>query len=153
MEIVVNRRWKKADYTIGELSIGGIVLWNTLEDTDRGLASSMSSSEIARKKVYGKTAIPTGRYRVLWTVSSSFRNRAWAAAYNGCVPLIDGVKGFTGIRIHPGTDQYSTSGCLLVGRNTIKGKLTQSQASYFTLLDHYLVPAFKRGESVWITIK
>lgn len=153
MEIVIIRRWKKADYTIGELSIGGVVLWNTLEDTDRGLTSTMSTGEIARKKVYGKTAIPTGRYRVLWTVSNTFRNRSWAKAYSGCVPLIDGVKGFTGIRIHPGNTASDCTGCVLVGRNTIKGQVTQSQASYFSLLDLYLVPAFKRGEQVWLTIK
>lgn len=153
MEIVINRRWKKADYTIGELSVGGVVLWNTLEDTDRGLTSTMSTGEIARKKVYGRTAIPTGRYRVLWTVSNTFRSRSWAKAYNGCVPLIDGVKGFTGIRIHPGSDHYSTSGCVLVGLNTIKGMLTSSQKMYFKLLDDYLVPAFRRGEQVWVTIR
>lgn len=153
MEIIINRRWKKADYTIGELSIGGVVLWNTLEDTDRGLTSTMSTSEIARKKVYGRTAIPTGRYRVLWTVSDTFRSRSWAKAYNGRVPLIDGVNGFTGIRMHPFNRPEESLGCIGVGRNTIKGQITQSQASYFSLLDLYLVPAFKRGEQVWLTIK
>lgn len=153
MEIYITRRWKKADYTIGELSIGGQVLCNTLEDTDRGLHNMMSVADIKRAKVYGRTAIPTGRYRILWNVSNTFRTRPWAVPYSGCVPLIDMVKGFDGIRIHPGTDQYSTSGCLLVGLNTIKGKLTSSQKMYFKLLDEYLVPAFKRGESVWITIR
>lgn len=153
MEIYITRRWKKADYTIGELSIGGQVLCNTLEDTDRGLHNMMSVADIKRAKVYGRTAIPTGRYRILWNVSNTFRTRPWAVPYSGCVPLIDRVKGFDGIRIHPGSDQYSTSGCLLVGLNTIKGKLTSSQKMYFKLLDEYLVPAFKRGESVWITIR
>ena len=135
------------------MSIGGVILCNTLEDADRGLTSAMTSSEIARKKVYGKTAIPTGRYRVLWTVSNTFRRRGWAVQYSGNVPLIDGVKGFSGIRMHPGNTASDTLGCILVGRNTIKGRVTQSVDTYRMLLDKYLVPAFKRGESVWLTIK
>lgn len=153
MEIYITRRWKKADYTIGELSIGGQVLCNTLEDTDRGLHNMMSVADIKRAKVYGRTAIPTGRYRVLWNVSNTFRTRPWAVPYSGCVPLIDRVKGFDGIRIHPLNRPEETLGCIGVGKNTIKGQVTSSVECYRMLLDKYLVPAFKRGESVWVTIR
>lgn len=153
MEITVERKWIKAEYSIGNLYIGRELICNTLEDTDRTLTCMMSTAEIRRIKVYGRTAIPKGRYRVKWTVSNSFRSKSWAAPYGGCVPLIDGVKGFDGIRIHPGNSAADTLGCILVGRNTVRGKLTSSAETYRNILDNYLVPAFKRGENVWITIK
>ena len=153
MEIYINRRWKKATYTIGELVIGGQVICNTLEDTDRGLDNMMSASAIVHAKKYGQTAIPTGRYRILWNVSNKFRTKSWARPYSGCVPLIDRVKGFDGIRIHPGNTPADTYGCVLPGKNTEKGKVTSSVECYRMLLDKYLVPAFKRGENVWITIR
>ena len=153
MEIIVDRKYKKADYSIGILYIGGVPICNTLEDTDRGLDCMMSTADIKRAKVYGKTAIPTGRYRVLWNVSNTFRNRPWAKPYSGCVPLVDRIKGFDGIRIHPGNKPSDTYGCILVGKNTVKGQLTSSADTYRMLLDKYLVPAFKRGENVWITIR
>lgn len=153
MEIYLDRKYRKADYSIGILTIGREVFCNTLEDTDRGLTAMMSTADIKRAKIYGKTAIPLGRYRILWTVSNSFRTKSWAAPYGGCVPLIDGVKGFDGVRIHPLNTPEETYGCIGVGRNTIKGQLTSSAATYRELLDKYLVPAFKRGESVWITIR
>lgn len=153
MEIVLTRKWKKADYTIGELSVGGRVLCNTLEDTDRGLNCMMSVVDIKRAKIYGRTAIPTGRYEILWNVSNTFRTKSWAIPYSGNVPLVDGVKGFDRIRIHPGNTAADTLGCILVGRNTVKGKVTQSVECYRNLLDNYLVPAFRRRERCYITIK
>ena len=68
MEIKVDRKWKKEKYTIGRLYIDGEFICNTIEDTDRGLSQDMSEEEIKSKKIYGKTAIPTGRYKVLMNV-------------------------------------------------------------------------------------
>ena len=42
MEILVERKWKKPNYTIGVMSIDGKRLCETLEDPDRGLKDSMS---------------------------------------------------------------------------------------------------------------
>lgn len=152
MELYLHRRWKKAGYTVGELTLGGVVLCNTLEDTDRGLACTMSAAEIKRAKVYGQTAIPTGRYRLAFTYSQTFGSRSWAKPYGGRVPLLEGVKGFDGIRIHPGNTAADTLGCVLLGKNTEKGKVTQSQMTYKEILDGYLLPTWKRGESIFLTI-
>ena len=64
MEILVKRLYKNSAYTIGKMYIDGQYLCDTVEDYDRGLKQSMTPQQIAVQKVYGKTAIPTGRYKV-----------------------------------------------------------------------------------------
>lgn len=93
MKILQKRIAKRNDYTIGKVYINGQYFCDSLEDADRGLTSDMTLAEILKKKVYGETAIPTGTYNVSWTYSPKFRR---------FMPLIEGVKGFEGIRIHSG---------------------------------------------------
>lgn len=130
-----------------------VVTSDTLEDTDRGLTSDMSLFTIKAKKIFGKTAIPKGRYKVILSVSPKFKDRPWAKKYNGLVPEILGVKGFTAIRIHPGTDENSTDGCPIVGENKVKGKVINSVASYYKLMDNFIMPAWNSKEDIYITIK
>lgn len=89
--MVLKRIARKNDYTIGKLYIDGEYFCDTIEDKDRGLDISMDIEEIKRIKVFGKTAIPTGTYKVEMTYSPRFKK---------ILPLIVGVKGFEGIRIH-----------------------------------------------------
>ena len=152
MELYVDRAWKKDAYTIGNLFIGNKKFSNTLEDTDRELDQKDSLQDILASKVYGKTAIPTGRYEVALTYSNKFGKASWAAMSQGKVPEILNVPGFSGIRIHPGSYPADTYGCLLVGFNTKKGMLTNSQTTYKDLMLNHLLPAFKKGEKVYITI-
>ena len=153
MEIVVDRRWKRDTYTIGNMYINGKFFSNTLEDKDRGLKDSMTPQDISNLKVYGQTAIPTGTYEVKMTYSNRFNLRAWGKKYDGKVPELVNVKGFGGVRIHPGNKAADTLGCILVGKNSIKGMVTNSQAYYYKLLDNYIVPAVKKGEKITLTIK
>lgn len=153
MNIVIDRKWKKGTYTIGNLYINGVLFSNTLEDKDRGLTSSMTLEEISKKKIYGQTAIPSGTYEVKMTYSSRFHSRAWGKKYGGKVPELINVKGFGGVRIHPGNKAADTLGCILVGKNSAIGMVTNSQTYYFKLLDDYIVPAVKKGEKVTLTIK
>ena len=153
LDLLVHRKWKKEKYTIGRMFANGTFLFNTLEDTDRGLASWMTEAVIKTMKISGITAIPTGTYEVRLTVSPKFKNKPWAKKYGGLVPEIVGVIGYSGVRIHPGTDASSTEGCILVGDNTAVGKVTSSQKRYYELIDNYLMPAWKKGEEIKITIK
>ena len=98
--------------------INGEYFCDTLEDKDRGLTQSMSLAQIQKLKVYGKTAIPTGEYSVKMTLSPRF---------NRVLPLVENVKGFDGIRIHNGQNADHSLGCILVGRNKIKGGLIDSR--------------------------
>lgn len=153
MEIIVDRKWKKDGYTIGMIYIDGVFFCNSLEDKDRGLHSSMSLEEINSKKVYGKTAIPTGTYELKMTYSNRFASRVWASKYGGKVPELLNVKGFSGVRMHPGNTAADTLGCILIGKNNIKGKVTNSTSYYYKLLDEFIVPASRRGEKIAVTIK
>lgn len=123
-----------------------------LEDKDRGLTKDMPTTEIYKKKVYGKTAIPYGRYEMKLTYSAKFANKSWAKKYGGLVPEILDVPGYSGIRMHPGTTCEDTDGCPLPGMNKAVGKVLDSQKAYFDLMDYYLMPAHNRGQQMFITI-
>lgn len=125
MEIVIYRKWRKAEYTIGRMYLDGVFFCNTLEDTDRGLMQSMSVGEIMNVKIAGRTAIPVGDYKLALTYSPRFKK---------IMPQVLNVKGFTGVRIHAGNTAKDTEGCPLVGDNTIKGALTNSRKRYTELL-------------------
>ena len=153
MQLTLERKWKKDTYTIGKLFINGTFFSNTLEDKDRGLTSSMTLEEINKKKIYGQTAIPSGTYEVKLTYSNRFHSRVWGKKYNGKVPELLNVKGFGGVRIHPGNKAADTLGCILVGKNSAVSMVTNSQAYYFNLLDSYIVPAINKGEKILLTIK
>ena len=153
LDLLVHRKWKKEKYTIGRMFANGTYLFNTLEDTDRGLASWMTEAVIKTMKIAGITAIPTGTYEVRVTVSQKFKKKPWAKKYDGLVPEIVGVLGFSGVRIHPGNTDGDVEGCICVGYNTAVGKVTSSQKCYYDLMDNYIIPAWKNGESIQITIK
>lgn len=125
MEILVKRLYKTSAYTIGKMYIDGQYLCDTIEDTDRGLTQTMTSQQIAVKKVYGKTAIPTGRYKVTLTFSNKFKR---------VLPLVNDVIGFLGIRIHAGNTADDSLGCIIVGENKIKGGVVNSKVTLERLM-------------------
>lgn len=153
MNITIERKWKKDTYTIGVMYIDGVRFSETMEDKDRGLKSTMSELEIKSKKVYGKTAIPTGTYLIKMLYSPKFATRSWGKRYEGNVPQIMDVKGFSGVRIHPLNTAEDSLGCIGVGRNLEKGKILKSTEYYYKLLDNYILPALKRREIVKLFIK
>ena len=124
MRLTLVRRWNKKDYCMGDLYINGKWFCNVLEDVDRGLDDSMTVEDILSKKKYGQTAIPCGIYTVLLTYSPKYKK---------VMPLINNVKGYSGIRIHSGNSSKDTLGCLLVGKNTVVGRLTDSRNTYNAL--------------------
>ena len=153
MEVTVKRKYKKDTYTIGNLYVNGVWFCNTLEDKDRGLNSSMSSEQISRIKVWGETAIPTGRYIVrMDIVSPKYQGVKWYKDnFNGRMPRLETVKGFIGILIHPGNTALDSNGCLLVGMNKAKGKVLESRATFLKLWKLF-EEARKRKETIYLTI-
>ena len=121
MKLELVRIANRPTYCIGKLYIDGVWFCDTIEDTDRGLDDSMSVDEILKKKIKGETAIPTGIYKIEITYSPKYKRM---------MPLILGVKGYSGIRIHSGNTSKDTEGCLLVGRNTVVGMVTESRNTY-----------------------
>lgn len=152
LRLKTDRAWRKADYTIGRFFVNGLRFHESLEDADRGLDQSMTVSEISSKKIHGETAIPRGIYKVILSVSPRFKNKSWAAKYGGLVPEIVGVKGYSGVRIHPLNDAKDSEGCIGIGDNKVKGKIVNSVKCYTELMDKYLVPAWTRKEEITIEI-
>ena len=153
MELMLDRKWKKDTYTIGRLYIDGVLFCNTIEDKDRGLTQDMPLEEIKKKKVYGETAIPTGRYKVSMIVQSP--KYAKSKKYEKCkgyIPRLVNVPGYDGILIHIGNYAKDSYGCILVGENTKKGAVMKS-TEWFWRLYTLLKMADERGEDIWITIK
>lgn len=152
MKIKIQRRYKGPDYTIGSLFINGIYECDTIEDVDRGLTDSMSVEEIKAKKIYGKTAIPTGTYKIdMNTVSPKFKDRSWAKFCGGKLPRLLNVKGFEGVLIHVGNKAADSLGCILVGDNKIKGQVINSTATFQELYGE-LLKAKVKGEEITIDI-
>ena len=141
MRLKLIRKYKLPAYTIGKLYINGVYFCDTLEDTDRGLSDSISVEDIAKRKKYGITAIPYGTYRIdMNTISPKYqkRNPTYTRAYQHKLPRLLNVKGFEGVLIHAGNTANDTLGCVLVGKNTVKGKVLQSQATWKALMDRLL---------------
>ena len=132
MEILVERKWKKPNYTIGVMSIDGKRFCETLEDADRNLNSSMTVEQIKAIKKSNETAIPTGTYKItLDTFSPRFGNKSfYKKVCEGKLPRILNIKGFDGVLIHCGNTNLDTSGCILVGRNLEVGKVLKSQETF-----------------------
>ena len=153
MKLRLERRWPKATYTIGVLFIDGIRYCETLEDRDRGLKQTDPLLYIQQRKIAGETAIPKGTYEVAMNVTSpKYAGVAWY--YNFCrgkMPRLKDVPGFDGILIHPGTNALDTKGCILVGKNTKVGKLTDSRAC-FQEVYKLMKSASDKGEKITIEI-
>lgn len=154
MEILVYRKWPKAGYCVGRIFIDGQLYGNTLEDEDRGLSDAMSEDTIRNRKIYGKTAIPRGRYIVdMNTYSPKFaKYDFYKEVCGGKLPRLKNVKGFEGILIHCGVDQNNSDGCILVGMNTKRGKLTDSKET-FKKIYALMKEAHNRGENIYITVE
>ena len=143
MEIVVERLIRSVKTTIGKMYVDGAFQCFTLEDVDRGLKSSMPLDEIKERKIYGNTAIPEGRYEVTITYSGLFKKN---------MPLVNGVKGYEAIRIHPGNSEADTLGCILVGEAYTAGWVSSSRVAFDKLFPK-IQAAITAGEKVYLTIK
>lgn len=134
MKLTLKRKYRKPGYTIGELLVDGKKFCDTLEPEDRGLTANMTEMEIIGRKVAGKTAIPTGCYKVsLDVVSPKYKNRTAYGFCGGKLPRLVEVPGFRGILIHIGNWREDTKGCILVGRNVMEGGLLYSTRTFHLL--------------------
>jgi hypothetical protein len=121
MELLLKRIYL-GSYTIGKLYIDSYYFCDTLEDRVRDFNKDGDLLDEGEEKIYSETAIPYGTYKVELTYSPKFKR---------ILPLIVGVKHFEGIRIHGVmkgaiAKPVHTAGCVLVGKNSVKGGLTSS---------------------------
>lgn len=131
MKLLLQRKFKGDKYTIGKLSVNGEFFCDTLEDTVRILPATCpytvkNSMCKCKEKVYTKTAIPAGVYKVSLEYSPRFKR---------VLPYIHNVPHFLGILIHAGNTEKDSAGCILVGYNRVKGKVVESRATLERLID------------------
>lgn len=125
MKLLLKRKFKGEIYTIGDLYIDGVWFCNTLEDTVRILPLLCPDTPQGigchcKEKVYARTAIPCGTYKITMAHSPRFKR---------VLPYLHDVPHFLGILIHSGNTDADSAGCILVGKNTVKGKVTESRAT------------------------
>ncbi len=104
----------------------------TLEDVER-----------LGPKINGQTAIPTGLYKVIITMSPRFGR---------LLPLLVDVPGFDGIRIHPGNTADDTHGCLLVGQTKTEDSIGNSRAAFNHLYLQLQDVLDRQGGEVWMNV-
>jgi hypothetical protein len=141
MELRVERLWPKENYTVGRLYVNNEFFSNTLEDKiiDKDKSGAFDNGE---KKVYGESAIPYGKYKVIYN---------WSPKFGRNLPRLLDVPHFEGILIHSGNTARDSAGCILVGKNTSKGMLSESRYTS-DKLNEIIDAAQKRGEEITIEI-
>jgi len=142
MNLELKRHAFRDSYTIGKLFIDGVYFCDTLEDKVRDINNDGDLKDPGETKVMHETAIPKGKYKVVMNLSNRFKR---------IMPLLIDVPHFAGIRIHSGSKASHSSGCILVGKNSIKGGLTESK-KYEALLYDILNKAQKENKNISILV-
>lgn len=143
MRLILRRGPSSPVSTIGELFVAGSegerrrLCW-TLEDPVR----EIKSQPVSAWKIPGRTAIPSGTYRVGIT---------WSVRFRRPMPLIRGVPGFDGVRIHPGNLATDTDGCILVGLDRRGDALLMSRAAFADVYS-LIEGALMNGEAVLLEV-
>ena len=133
MKLILTRHARRADYTIGRLEDeNGKKICDTLEPIWRNYDGG-------EMKIPRKSAIPEGSYRVVVTKSRRFQKY---------LPLLVGVPGFEGVRIHAGNTSRDTEGCILVGQNLQVGKVLWSRITL-----EKLMKLIENEKEIYLTIK
>ena len=141
-ELLLKRRYFNDRYTIGSLSVDGELLCDTLEDKVRDYNKDGDLLDKDETKVYGETAIPYGRYKVIVSYSPKLKRE---------LPLLNDVPHFSGIRIHAANWPTQLEGCIAPGENKVKGGVINSR-HYEEIVTSWVKTWQSNGEDVWINI-
>ena len=141
MNITLKRVAMNQEYTVGNLFVDGKYFCDTLEDPVRDINKN-GVFDGAERKIYGNTAIPFGKYKVVLTQSPKFKR---------VLPRLQNVPSFEGILIHSGNTAKDTDGCILVGVNSAKGQLTNSRATLEKLMAE-MKARVASGEDIYISL-
>lgn len=123
MIITVKRESESTEWTQGKLYIDDVYECYTLED------------QAQAKKIMHETRIPAGAYKVKLREFGGHHDKykvKFPDFHKGMLWLQD-VPGFHDILIHIGNTDDDSSGCILVGKGYLNGKITESTKAYISL--------------------
>lgn len=129
MNIIVERKYFCSDYIIGD-----VYLQNKSTFVCNSLEPSLSAAH---------PAVPAGTYPITFAFSHKF---------NRYMPFV-GVSGRVGIMIHPGNSPEDTKGCILLGNNTFKGRLSDSKKCFNPLRALLIQSIIDTNENCFLIIK
>jgi hypothetical protein len=138
MLIKVVRKKFTENSTIGELYLDDKFFCYTLEDCER----EIPGKDVSQWKVYGKTAIPRGRYLLKVSMSPKYKRE---------LPELLDVPGYKGVRIHSGNTPLDTEGCILVGDVLDVDRVASSRVAFDRLFIE-IKAARARRETMFIEI-
>lgn len=145
MHISIKRNPVKGKPTTGVVKINGQFECFSLEDEDRGLDASMSLIRIKSVKIWGKTCVPYGTYKVVKRMSPKFGKEMF---------YIENVPGYSGTMFHGGLTEEHTLGCPLLGKQLSGFTITPGTSkpavdAFYQKLD----VAWNKGEEITVTFE
>lgn len=135
----VHRKWYRKTCTIGEL-------WLPNNNGNQSFFCYTLEDVCRESKIWGKTAIPDGRYQLELTYSPKFTKR-----YGTKMPHLMNVPNYSRILIHRGNNHTHTHGCILIGMGIGKESISQSKVAFSKFMP-ILKKAFKTHDEVWIDV-
>lgn len=149
-ELFLQRHFTNDIGTPGTLFFGDSQLF-TVEDpirepkTGRPVDYTTLESWVATWKIKERTAIISGRYRVLWTWSNRFKRYTLE---------LQRVPGWAGIRVHSGHDVADTAGCIIPGtKRDPNGTDVLGSRDGVLLFESYVRVLIGEGREVWLNVK
>lgn len=155
MRLRIARRWFTAKSTIGQWYVDEVYQCDSLEDTVRPDPDPATPAN--EGKVYGETAIPARRYRIVLEkpqrVIWSPRNGKDLPEADGKLPHLLDVPGYTGIYVHAFNEPRETLGCIGTGtREPGRPDWIGGSRTALTALMRKVVEGLKAGD-VWLDIE
>lgn len=141
LNLLIRREQFTDQATLGSLYLAG--LWECFTLEDRVRADPDLSTPQNEAKVYGETAIPVGKFRMVLSLSPRLKI---------VTPELLDVPGFSGIRVHVLNRPEETLGCIGVGQGRADGRLVRSQLAFDALMGKLRRRA-ELGDRMWATVE
>ena len=137
LELTLRREIFDVEFTLGRLYVAGSYYCYVGEDADRELEIHPEN------KIHGQTAIPRGRYQV----STSFSSR-----FGRVMPIILGVRNYSGVRFHGGNGPEDSLGCPMLGTQRTPRGVANCKEINKRLLK-LIQDTEAKGDQVWVTVE
>lgn len=159
MKLRLRRIALRDTYTIGKLEVFHWGEWKWIADTIEDKVRDLNKNGVfdnGETKVYSESAIPYGTYEITLDIKSpkysNFTKYPKYKKYNGYLPRLLDVPHFEGVLIHIGNTSRDSAACILVGENKVVGKVINSTATFYRIMDEWLVPAKQRNDKITLEI-